>query len=167
MPSTDSSPASTPSHAMEPPPTLEGLVKEVCISLHLLDQKCSDEHLKSISLFLDWRSVAPHLGLSERDIEDVEVEKKTEPERRLKVLQKWKRKYGYMATFRKLVEVLLVVVGNADDAERVCRLLQTPTDTGMTTEVCICTCIIVFFCFFNEAVVAFMKLNSFCVYAYS
>ena len=109
----------------EPPPTLEELVKKVRISLDLLDQKCSDEHLKSISLFLDWRSVAPHLGLSERDIEDIEFEKKKESERRLKTLQMWKMKYGYKATLKKLAEVLLKVE-NADDAERVCCLLQTP-----------------------------------------
>ena len=117
-----------PLSAMEPPPTLEGLVKELRISPKLLNQKCSDEHLKSISLFLDWRNVAPHLGLSERDIEEVEFEKKTEPERRLKVLQKWKRKYGYKATFKSFVTILLAVE-NADDAERVCALLQTPAGT--------------------------------------
>ena len=110
---------------MEPPPTLEELVKKVRISLDLLDQKCSDEHLKSISLFLDWRRVAPHLGLTERDTEDVEFEKKTESERRLRVLQMWKNKYGYKATLRSITVVLLTV-GNADDAERVCCLLQTP-----------------------------------------
>ena len=103
-------------------------MKELSISPKLLDQKCSDEHLKSISLFLDWRRVAPHLGLSERDIEEVEFEKKTESERRLKVLQKWKGKYGYKATFRNFVTILLAVE-NADDAERVCCLLQTPAGT--------------------------------------
>ena len=112
------------------PPTLEGLAKEVRISLHLLDQKCTDEHLVSISLFLDWRSVAPHLGLSERDIEDIKAENTKESERRLKVLQTWRKKYGYMATFKSFINVLLAV-GNADDAERVCRLLQTPAGTAV------------------------------------
>ena len=118
------------------PPTLEGLVKELRISVDPLDQRCSDEHLKSISLFLDWRSVAPHLGLSERDIADIEAENRTESERRLKVLQQWKRVFGYVATFKNLVLTLLKV-RNADDAERVCRLLQTPADAGMTTEFCL------------------------------
>ena len=120
---------------MEPPPTLEDLVKEVCISPDLLDQKCSHEHLKSISLFLDsWRRVAPHLGLSKRDIEDIEADERTESERRLEVLRKWKMKYGYKATFRNFVVVLLVV-GNADNAEQVCRLLHADT------QVCKCeTC---------------------------
>ena len=120
---------------MEPPPTLEELVKKVHISLDKLDEKCSDEHLKSISLFLDWRSVAPHLGLSERDIEDIETENRRESERRLKVLQKWKMKYGYKANFKNLVAILLAVE-NADDAGQVCALLHTPADAGTTTELC-------------------------------
>ena len=120
---------------MEPPPTLEGLLKEVDISVDLLDQTCSDKHVTSISLFLDWRSVAPHLGLSERDIEDIKSENTMESERRFKVLQKWKKKYGYMATLKNLVVVLLQVE-NALDAERVCRLLQTHADTGMHITPC-------------------------------
>ena len=100
-------------------------MKELRISLNLLDQKCSDEHLRSISLFLDWRRVAPHLGLSKRDVEAIEAENRTESERRLEVLQKWKQMYGYKATLKNFVAVLLAV-GNADDAEQVCRLLQTP-----------------------------------------
>ena len=117
---------------MEPPPTLEGLVKEFRISPKLLNQKCSEEHLKSVSLFLGWRRVAPHLGLSKMDIEAIEVEKRTEDERRLEVLQKWKMKYGSKATYKSLIAVLLAVE-NAEDAEGVCALLQTPADAGMTT----------------------------------
>ena len=111
-------------------PTLDGLVKKLGISLTLLGQKCSDEHLKSISLFLDWRIVAPHLGLSETDIQDIDFDKRTEPEKRLKALQKWKMKRGYLATFKNLVQVLLKV-DHADDAEQVCRLLQPQEHTGV------------------------------------
>ena len=111
-------------------PTLDGLVKKLGISLTLLDQKCSDEHLKSISLFLDWRTVAPHLGLSETDIQDIDIDKRTEPEKRLKALQKWKMKYGYVATLKNLVQVLLKV-DHADNAEHVCRLLQPQKHAGI------------------------------------
>ena len=107
------------------PPTLDGLLKEVNIPLTSLEQKCSSEHLKSISLFLDWRTVAPHLGLSQTDIQEIDIDQRTESEKRLKTLQKWKMKYGYVAKFINLVQVLLDI-GNADNAERVCRLLQPP-----------------------------------------
>ena len=113
------------------PPTLEEVVKKVGISQDQLDQTCSDEHLKSISLFLDWRNVAPHLGLSRIDIKDTESENRTESERRLEVLQKWKTKYGFKATLKSLVMVLLTV-GNAHDAEEVCRLLQLQAGTELS-----------------------------------
>ena len=112
---------------MEPPSLVE-LVKEVRISVALLDQRCSDDHANKISLFLDWRRVAPHLGLNERDIEDIEYAKRTEPERRLATLQKWKTKYSYKATLKILVEVLLTV-GNAENAESICRLLKSEAGT--------------------------------------
>ena len=113
------------------PPTLDGLVERVGIQPpSLLEQSCSDEHLNSISLFLDWRRVAPHLGLKQPDIEEIES-KKTEPEKRLETLQKWKMKYGYCATYKALVQVLLKVE-NASHAERVCRLLQAQVHTSMS-----------------------------------
>ena len=104
------------------PVTLEELVKELRIPMAKLDQKCTDEHLKSISLFLDWRRVAPHLGLSDADIGEIESDKRTDAEKRLEVLQKWKTKYGFKATFINLVNILLGI-GNADHAEKVCRIL--------------------------------------------
>ena len=112
------------------PPTLEELVKKAGISVDLLDQPCSDEHLKSISLFLHWRNVTPHLGLSEVDIEDIKSGEGTEPERRLKALLKWKTKYSFKATLKILVEVLLMV-GNADNAGRVCYLLKSQVQEGI------------------------------------
>ena len=115
---------------MEPPPTLEELVREVGISVDLLDQRCSDEHLKSISLFLDWRNVAPHLGLSERDIEDIISEERKESDRRLKALRKWKKKYSYKATLKSLVMVLLKIE-SGDDAEKVCRSLKSQALKGI------------------------------------
>ena len=112
------------------PPTLDGLVKELGISLTLLDQECSDEHLNSISLFLDWRTVAPHLGLSETDIQDIDIDKRNEPEKRLKTLQRWKTIFGYMATFKSLAQILLKI-RNANHAGRVCRLVQPQEHTGI------------------------------------
>ena len=111
------------------PPTLDDLVKKLNIPLSLLDQACSEDHLTSITLYLDWRRVAPHLGLDMMDIEEIES-KKTEPEKRLVTLQKWKIKYSYLATLKVLVQVLLKV-GCADHAFSVCQLLQPPTHAGM------------------------------------
>ena len=104
------------------PPTLAELVREVDISPALLDHKCSDADLVNISKDLDWRTVAPHLGLSRTDIADIDC-KRTEPEKRVETLQKWKKTFGFRAKFRALVEILLKT-GNVDHAEMVCRLLK-------------------------------------------
>ena len=87
------------------PVTLEELLKESRIPVTLLDQECSVEHLKKISHFLHWRRVAPILGLSEMDIQELE----SDSEKRLQALEKWKRMYAFKATYRKLVEILLDV----------------------------------------------------------
>ena len=81
------------------------------------------------SLFLDWRRVAPHLGLDKTDIEEIES-KKIESEKRLEMLQKWKLKYSYLATFKVLVQVLLKL-RCAEHALKVCKLLHSQVHTGM------------------------------------
>ena len=111
------------------PPTLDDLVKHANIPPTLLDLECCDDHLTSISLFLDWRKVAPHLGLDTADIEEIES-KTTESEKRLETLQKWKLKYSYLATFKVLVQVLLKL-RCAEHALKMCKLLHSQVYTGM------------------------------------
>ena len=111
-------------------PTLESLVARVGIPLSSLDQRCSDQHLLSISRFLNWRNVAPYLGLSEVDIEDIDYDRRSQSEKRLTTLRKWKSKYGYTATFKNLVLALLKIE-NTDHAEKVCQLLKPQVHTGM------------------------------------
>ena len=102
--------------------TLEELLKEVSVHPEELSASISDDHLCEIAIFLtSWRKVATYLKLSENDLGDVEQEGKDEQEKRIKVLQIWKGKFGFKATYRKLVEVLLQLA-KADIAERVCLL---------------------------------------------
>ena len=103
---------------------MEELVKETAIHPEKLNESISDDHLCEIALFLTaWRKVATYLGLGESDLDDVEQEGKDEQEKRLKALQKWKGKFGFKATYRKLVEVLLSLA-MANVAEKVCHLLK-------------------------------------------
>ena len=104
--------------------TISELVKVVGISKADIDKRCADEHLNSISRFLDWRTTAPHLGLTDTEIEDIEDEDRKNEVRRLKALQRWKRKYCFKATYRKLMEVFLHI-GRADLAEEVCSILRS------------------------------------------
>ena len=104
--------------------TLEELLKEVSVHPEKLNESISDDHLREIAILLtSWRTVATHLELSESELDDVEREEKDEQMKKLKALQKWKRKIGFKATYRKLVEVLLSLA-MADVAEKICLLLK-------------------------------------------
>ena len=111
--------------------TLDDLLKETEICPEKLNECISDEHLREIAIFLtSWRRVAVYLELSDNDLEDVEQEWKSEQDKRLKALQKWKGKFGFKATYRKLVEALLSLA-KADIAERICRLLKGIITLGL------------------------------------
>ena len=99
-------------------------MKEVGVHPEKLDQSISDDHLCEIALFLtSWRRVAIYLELSESDLDAVEQEGTYEQDKRLKALQRWKGKFAFKATYRKLVEVLLSLA-MADVAEKICLLLK-------------------------------------------
>ena len=103
--------------------TFEELIAHVGISVDELNKPCCDDHIASISLFLaNWQTVAPHLGLTETDEEDVEEEGKKTQDKRFKTLRKWKSKNSFKATYQVLVDVFLNL-GKADLAEKVCRLV--------------------------------------------
>ena len=103
--------------------TLDELLEEVGISPFQLDKPCTSEHLQDIALFLEsWRTMAPHLGLSKIQVEEVESNGRAETEKRQKILESWKAKFAFKATYIVLVKALLKT-SKADLAERVCRLL--------------------------------------------
>jgi len=93
------------------------------ISVELLDTAVSDEHIRAVSKFWEWRTVAPHL-LEAREIKEVDVDQKYEQEKRHKSLQKWKSKFAFRATYKKLINAFLESA-RADHAEEVCKLLAS------------------------------------------
>ena len=104
--------------------TLEELLEEVGVCPEKLNDTISDDHLREIALILpSWKTIAQFLGLEENDLDAIEQEEKKDQVMKLKALQKWKGKFGFKATYRKLVEVLLSLA-MADVAEKVCRLLK-------------------------------------------
>ena len=118
--------------ATGPSLTVEDIARAVGVSIAKLDQECSEEHVKGISCFLESRqTLAPHLNLKETDIEEIDKDKRTEQEKRLKTLQKWKERFIFLATYKVLMEALLKT-GRADHARKVCCLLQSP-EPGIDT----------------------------------
>ena len=119
--------------------TLEELLKEVSVHPEKLNESISDDHLREIVLFLtSWQTVASHLDLDENDLDDAEQGGKKVKDKSLKALQIWKGKFGFKATYGKLVEVLLSLA-KADVAEKVLLLLK-----GMYEFTYICMCILRF-----------------------
>ena len=114
--------------------TLEELLKKVGVCHEKLNDGISEDHLLKISMFLtSWRTVAPFLKIERNDLEAIEQEK-DEQVKRLRVLQKWKGIFGFKATYRELVEVLLSLA-KADVAEKVCDLLKGMCHTNPVTQI--------------------------------
>ena len=104
--------------------TLEKLLKEVGVRPEKLDESISDDYILVIaSVLSSWRKVAAHLGLSEVDLEGIEQENKSDREKKLEALQKWRDRCASKATYKKLIEILLSLA-MADVAEKVCHLLK-------------------------------------------
>ena len=111
--------------------TLDELLKEVGVSPAELDKACTSEHLQDIALFLEsWRTVAPHLGLSSVEVEEVERDGTEEKEKRRKILKVWKAGFAFKAKYTVLIKALLKI-GRADQAEQVCRLLVPQPEKGI------------------------------------
>ncbi len=81
--------------------TLENLLSGVPPAA--LDRPCSDDHLIELALGLsNWKEVAYFLKLRETEIEEVEAGVSAElvRARGLRMLRKWRAKYGEQATYR-------------------------------------------------------------------
>ena len=80
--------------------------------------------IREVSTFLEsWKLVAPHLGLSKGEIEAIDRDGKTEEEKRLLMLQRWKQALVFKATYKKLINALLSV-RRADVAVKVCQVVS-------------------------------------------
>ena len=73
-------------------------------SLSAQDWLCSDVHLAKISQQIsDWKGMAPFLGLSETDEQDIITSAPNcAPWQRIAMLRKWRQKLGTAATYRNL-----------------------------------------------------------------
>ena len=105
--------------------TVEDLEQHFKIPKGALDKEISSDHVREISTFLEsWKLVAPHLGLSDGEIEAIENDRNTEEEKRLLMLQKWKQALVFKATYQKLIKALLSIK-RADLASSVCQMVMT------------------------------------------
>ena len=86
----------------------------------------SDEHIVEIAkCLINWRDLAPYLGLTEADEEAISEDYRGNVElQKREALRKWKRKRGRRATYSRLVQILCGR-GYVDLAEKVKELLKS------------------------------------------
>ena len=105
--------------------TVEELEERYQIPQGFLDDTFTDEHAREFALSVDsWELLASHLDLSEQQIEAIKIDNESQEVKRLKVLNKWKQKFAYRATYRRLLEVLLSI-DRKDLACNVCELVTS------------------------------------------
>ena len=113
-------------------PSLDDLLEEV--SREKLRQTCTDEHLCEIAgSITNWRSIAPFLGISEVEEEEIQGTGVTSTQR-LAMLRKWREKFGRKATYWRLASVFWRQE-RADLIGRICELLldDKSSDEGNPT----------------------------------
>ena len=103
-------------------PSLEDLLKDV--SPEKLDQPCRDGHLCETALSVTrWKSIAPFLGLTKAEEENIEKDCGENETQKIGMLRKWRERFGKKATYRKLAKVF-GKLKRLDLVEELCELLQ-------------------------------------------
>ena len=120
--------------AMEPM-TIEKLTEHVGIDTSVLDQRCSEEHLRKIAKKIsNWEQFAKPLGLSEQDIQEIRTDNNLDYEMKaLRVLEKWMKFYSFTATYANLMCICLEQ-RDAVLAEEVCKLLKDREETETSSK---------------------------------
>ena len=72
-----------------------------------MDRKFDTQHLAPVSLSFPWKKVGAFLKLPPECLSDIEVEERTEQERRVATLRSWMETFGNEATYGVLMRALL------------------------------------------------------------
>ena len=102
--------------------TLEELMGHMELDKKLLTQRCKDTDLKEIASILTKCDNCSDISLLK--LSKANFDQKRKHDVLLDSLQAWKRRYGFKATYKCLVEELLSC-GNAEIAEDVCSLVNS------------------------------------------
>ena len=107
---------------------------QITTGLFSLDQLCSDSDLIEISQFNnDWKEIAPFLGLTETDEQNIfSSAHNSLPAQRVVMLKMWRERHGPAATYSRLANAFRLC-GRQDLVEHVNVLVdrrETRTSTG-------------------------------------
>ena len=91
--------------------------------LDILDQECSQQVLLSLAKHcVEWQFIGFHLQLTRADIVAVDGDYRSVDEKRIGILERWKEKFAFRATYRVFIEALLLC-GKASDAFEACKAI--------------------------------------------
>ena len=98
------------------------------VSEEQLSQECEDIPLAEIaSQMSDWQTIHMHLSITDLELEDICHEHRNPLRQRQVFLQKWKRKYAHLATYKELTKCFLNA--NRPDLVRlVCNAISPQAD---------------------------------------
>ena len=103
--------------------TIEDVANQAGISLDSLSEECSQTVLLDLAKYcVDWHLVGKRLGLSDADITAVNSDNSTEDKKRVGVLEKWKDRCAFRATYRVFIEALLSQ-GMTQTAVEACKVI--------------------------------------------
>ena len=103
--------------------SVEDVAAEAGVGLDVLSRECSqDVLLKLANLCNHWTLIARHLGLKEHEITAVDDDLKTTDEKRVAMLDKWKEKCAFRATYHVFIEALLAA-GRTQGAVEACKAI--------------------------------------------
>ena len=90
--------------------------------MDILQTECSEQLLSLANFCVDWKLVAFHLKLTKGDIAAVDGDYRTVEEKRIGMLEKWKERFAFKATYRVFIEALLSCE-KASDAVEACKTI--------------------------------------------
>ena len=104
--------------------TLQDIAAQAGINrLDILNQECSQQVLLSLAKHcVDWQLIGFHLELTKADIVAVDGDHRSVEEKRIGMLEKWKEKFAFKATYRVFIKALLSS-GKASDAIGACKAI--------------------------------------------
>lgn len=122
--------------AISIPRSLRRLVKQYNLTELELSRQVSDQHIEKFSRShgSSWKSIPSHLGLKTIIAEDIDHSPKSEPEKRHAFFSTWKHVQGSFATYKALINALLVIESR-QDAESVCEMVQDYATTERDVQV--------------------------------
>ena len=107
------------------PPQIPDLIKHFKITEEQLDDECSDQNLETLSRSdkFVWKDWTKPLGLSDKQIKDIDDMSLDGAGKAQKALSIWQDVNDFMATYKNLAETFLGG-GNAKLAGEVCKMLN-------------------------------------------